>query len=61
MSASCRRSWLVEHGAYELGLNVGGRQLVWYLFLLSSQIRYIIFTSSQGLISSIERLYRNAR
>lgn len=28
LSLGCHRSWLVEHGAYELGLNMTGRQLV---------------------------------
>ena len=61
LSVGCHRSWLVEHGAYELGLNMAGRHLVWYLFMLGAQVRSVVFTINHQPIPSIESLSRNAR
>jgi hypothetical protein len=61
LSGGCRRAWLVEHGGYELGTNFLRRQLLWYLFILGSQLRYLVLTFSQPAVQSLEVLYRNAR
>jgi NADH:ubiquinone oxidoreductase subunit C len=71
-SSGMYRTWLVEHGGYEVLYNglsrnsdsmVGNTTVLWYSFLSVSGYRFIMFLISMKLKSSVslERVYRNAR
>lgn len=43
LSLGGHRSWLLEHGAYEVGLSIGNKVVAWYLFLVASSLRVLVF------------------
>lgn len=46
---------------YELGSGLGDRLLAWYLFMVASSQRCLLFVLSQRGLVSVESLFRNAR
>jgi hypothetical protein len=44
LSIGCYRSWLMEHGVYELGLSLGERAVAWYLVIVANCYRFLILT-----------------
>jgi hypothetical protein len=61
LSLGCYRVWLLEHGVYELGSGLGDRLLAWYLFMVASAQRCLLFVLGQRSLTSVESLFRNAR
>ena len=71
-SSGMYRSWLVEHGGYEVlysnlsgsfGVSCSNNSILWYSFLTASGYRFVMFILAvkAKVSTSLEKIFRNAR